>query len=47
MVIDFHTHCFPDGLAEKALGKLPGPLGKIGGHLGHGPALGAGEEKPL
>lgn len=22
MVIDFHTHCFPDGLAEKALGKL-------------------------
>ena len=22
MIIDFHTHCFPDALAEKALGKL-------------------------
>ena len=22
MIIDFHTHCFPDALAERALGKL-------------------------
>ena len=22
MIIDFHTHCFPDSLAERALGKL-------------------------
>ena len=22
MVIDFHTHCFPDGLAQKAIDKL-------------------------
>ena len=22
MVIDFHTHCFPDKIAERAIGKL-------------------------
>lgn len=31
MIIDFHTHCFPDALAEKALGKLSA-IGKLPTH---------------
>ena len=29
MVIDFHTHCFPDKLAERAVGQLS----RVGGGL--------------
>ncbi len=29
MIIDFHTHCFPDELAPKALGKLSAPAGRL------------------
>jgi hypothetical protein len=40
MIIDFHTHCFPDAIAEKALplvaekgGVTPASDGKISGLL--------------
>lgn len=48
MIIDFHTHCFPDTLAPKALGKLsaaaggvkPVTDGTVNGTVGHMKACG-------